>query len=160
MIICVQVHEANPREGSKVLKVCFGRSGLLKPLIGIEEGGLVAESIVLFEGMLRQRFRSGRFSCFGQIQKNKLHRHRPHTAAAVGVFFIDLLADQYLAPKLRPASRHAMGDKGRQGETKQSDLSPEPWETRRDERRQSKVISAQHPDVAWETRGTRRDKAQ
>ena len=28
-----------------------------------------------------------------------------------------------------------------------------PWETRGDEGRQSKVISAQHPDTPWETRG-------
>ena len=33
-------------------------------------------------------------------------------------------AFSFLAPDLRPASRHAMGDKGGQGETKQSDPSP------------------------------------
>ena len=54
------------------------------------------------------------------------------------------------------SARHAMGDKGRQGETKKvipAQHPDTPWETRGDEGRQSKIISAQHPDMLWETRG-------
>ena len=61
---------------------------------------------------------------------------------------------------LSPASRHAMGDKGRQamgdkarqGETKQSDPTPASRHATGDKGRQSKIISAQRPDTPWETR--------
>ena len=50
-----------------------------------------------------------------------------------------------------------MGERGGEGETKQSDLNPNtPCERRGDEGRQSKMISTQYPDMPWETRG---DKA-
>ena len=55
---------------------------------------------------------------------------------------------------LSPATRHAMGDKGRQGETiEQNHLSPASRHAMGDKGRQSKIISAQHPNTPWETRG-------
>ena len=63
------------------------------------------------------------------------------------------LADPFLAPNLRPASRHAMGDKERQSKVIPAQHPDTPWETRGDEGRQSKIISAQHPDMPCGTRG-------
>ena len=48
-------------------------------------------------------------------------------------------------------------DKGRQGETKQSDLSPAFRHAMGDKGRRS--ISAQHLDTLWETKGDKGDKA-
>ena len=61
---------------------------------------------------------------------------------------------------LSPASKHAMGDKERQSKVISAQHPDTPWETRGKEGRQSKIISAQRPDMPWETRGgTKGDKA-
>ena len=74
---------------------------------------------------------------------------------------------------LSPASRHAVGDKGRQiisaqrpdtpwgqGETKQSDPTPGSRHAMGDEGRQSKIISAQPPDMPREGRQSKIISAQ
>ena len=57
---------------------------------------------------------------------------------------------------LSPASKHAIGDKedeGRQSKIISAHHPDMPWETRGDKGRKSNIISAQHPDMPWETRG-------
>ena len=45
------------------------------------------------------------------------------------------------------------GDKGRQSKIISAQHPDMSWETRGDKGRQSKIISAQHPDMPWETGG-------
>ena len=76
------------------------------------------------------------------------------------------LQQSCLGNRLSRASRHATGENGRQGETKRDKAkSSQPSiqtsdETRGDKERQSKVISAQHPNMPHGRQGeTKRYKA-